>query len=298
MSGLDIRQLECFIAVAEEGHIGRAAARLHMTQPPLTRRINRLEHDVGVRLFQRTPTGMALTEPGTVLLDRAYRIVRLSEHAVERTRLADTGQVGHLVVGYFGSTIFEVVPRLLRGFVQAHPDVTFTLERAPKNVQAEAVWDGRMHVGFSRTYRDEPGLLVRQIAVEPLFVALPSGHPLLSQGEVRLADLRDEDMVLFPAAPRPSFADEISQFCKQAGFAVRAAREAEDAVTALAYVAAGGLCAVVPRSATTIGMPGVSYVPLTDGPLLELSCVHRAGEPAPVLRAFLSYLDTWCDSPP
>ncbi|WP_175541284.1 LysR family transcriptional regulator [Streptomyces aidingensis] len=293
MQAVDIRQLECFIAVAEEGHVGRAALRLHMTQPPLTRRINRLEREVGVRLFRRTPAGMELTEPGAVFLDRAYRIVRLSEDAVERTRLAEAGQVGQLVVGYFGSTIFEAVPRLLRGFLQAHPEITLTLERAPKDVQADAVRDGRMHAGFSRSYRDEPGLKVRCIQREPLFAAVPAGHPLLAQGEVRVADLRDERMVLFPAAPRPSFADEVSQLCKQAGFAVRAVREAEDAVTALAYVAAGGLCTVVPRSATTIALPGLRYLPLADGPLLELSCLHRAGEPSPMLRAFLRHLDSW-----
>lgn len=293
MAPLDIRQLECFIAVAEELHVGRAAARLHMTQPPLTRRINRLERDLGVRLFRRTPAGVELTEPGAVLLDRAYRIVSLSEHAVERTRLADSGQVGQLVVGYFGSTIFDAVPRLLRGFLQSHPEVTLRLERAAKNVQADAVLDGRMHVGFSRLHREEPGLRVRRIDSEPLFVAVPAAHPVLRQGEVRVADLRDEDMVLFPAAPRPSFADEVSQLCKQAGFAVRVAREAEDVVTALAYVAASGLSAVVPRSATTIGLPGVAFVPLTDAPPQDLSCLHRDGEAGPLLRAFLAYLDRW-----
>ncbi len=298
VASLDIRQLECFIAVAEERHFGRAAVRLHMTQPPLTRRMNRLERDIGVRLFRRTAVGVELTEPGAVLLDRAYRMVRLSEHAVERTRLADAGQVGQLVVGYFGSTIFDAVPRLLRGFLHVHPEVTVRLERAAKNVQAEAVLDGRMHVGFSRLYREEPGLRVRRIDREPLFVAVPATHALLRQGEVRVADLRDTDLVLFPAAPRPSFADEISQLCRHAGFAVRATREAEDVVTALAYVAASGLCSVVPRSATSIALAGVAFVPLADAPAQDLSCLHRAGDPAPLLGAFLRYLDSWPGAAP
>lgn len=295
-SFLDIRQLECFIAVAEELHMGRAASRLHMTQPPLTRRINRLEHDLGVRLFLRHSGGMQLTEPGAVLLDRAYRIVRLSDHAVERTRMADRGHVGELTIGYFGSTIFDAVPRLLRGFLDTHPDIALRLELAPKNVQAEAIADGRMHIGFSRLYRDEPGLTVRRIATEPVFVALPDSHPLLRQGEIRVADLRDEEIVLFPSAPRPSFADEISQICKNAGFVIRVAREAEDAVTALSYVAISGLSAIVPRSATRIGLPGVSFVPLGDAPWQDLSCLHRAGEVVPVVRSFLNYLDGWTDA--
>jgi DNA-binding transcriptional LysR family regulator len=290
---LDMRQLECFIAVAEERHVGRAAARLHMSQPPLTRRIARLERDLGVRLFVRTPTGVELTEPGRVLLDRAHHIVRLSRNAVERTRLANAGEVGQLVVGFFGSTIFDAVPRLLRGFLREYPDVTLTLEQASKDAQADALRDGRMHIGFSRFYRDEPGLEVRRISTEPLFLALPTGHPLLKRADVRIADLRDVDLVLFPAAPRPSFADEISELCRAAGFAVRAAREADDAVTALAYVAAAGLCAVVPNSATNLALPGVEFVPLTDARPQEISCLYRAGEPPPVLRAFLRHLDSW-----
>jgi LysR family transcriptional regulator, benzoate and cis,cis-muconate-responsive activator of ben and cat genes len=295
-SFLDIRQVECFIAVAEELHMGRAAARLHMTQPPLTRRINRLEHDLGVRLFVRHNGGMQLTEPGAVLLERAHRIVWYTDHTVERTRLADRGQVGELAVGYFGATIFDVVPRLLRGFLVTHPEVALRLELAPKNVQAEAIADGRMHIGFSRLYQDEPGLTVRRICTEPVFVALPDSHPLLQRGEVRVADLRDEQIVLFPSAPRPSFADEISQICKDAGFVARVAREAEDAVTALSYVATSGLCAIVPRSATRICLPGVSFAPLGDAREQDLSCLHRAGEVAPVVRSFLSYLDNWTEA--
>lgn len=295
-SFLDIRQLECFIAVAEELHMGRAASRLHMTQPPLTRRINRLEHDLGVRLFVRQSAGMQLTDPGAVLLDRAYRIVSLSDHAVERTRLADRGHVGELTIGYFGSTIFDAVPRLLRGFLDVHPEVTLRIELAPKNVQAEAIADGRMHLGFSRLYREEPGLKVRRIATEPVFVALPDSHPLLRRDEIRLVDLRDEGIVLFPSAPRPSFADEVSQICKNAGFVIRVAHEAEDAVTALSYVSASGLCTIVPRSATRIGFPGVSFVPLGDAPWQDLSCLYRAGEVAPVVRSFLAYLDGSTDA--
>jgi len=294
---LDLRQLECFIVVAEERHIGRAAARLHMTQPPLTRRMNRLERDVGVRLLTRTPTGVELTEPGRVLLERAQRLVRLSEHAIERTRLAGDGRVGQLVVGYFGSTILDTVPRLLHGFLQQHPSVGLMLERAAKNVQAEAVLDGRMHVGFSRGFREEPGLLVRTVLSEPLYLAAPRAHPLLQRAELHVADLRAQPLVLFPSAPRPSFADEISEMCRTAGFVVDAAREAEDAVTALAYVAAAGLCAVVPRSATVMGLPDVGYAPLADAPQQALSCLYRAGDPSPVLRRFLSHLDRWAHDP-
>lgn len=287
---VDLRQLECFIVVAEERHVGRAAARLHMTQPPLTRRISRLERAVGAHLFLRTTSGVELTEAGAVLLERAYRIVQLTQHAVDRARLADAGQAGSLVVGYFGSPVFDTVPRLLRGFLETRPAVSLVLERAPKNVQADAIRDGRMHLGFSRQYPMEAGLAVQHIAGEPLFVALPAGHALLDKGEVEIADLREEELVLFPAAPRPSFADEVSQLCAREGFPVRATREAEDVVTALAYVAAGGLCTVVPGSATKIALPGVGFVPLADAPPETLSCLFRADNVPPLVEAFLEHV--------
>ncbi|MGW4528688.1 LysR family transcriptional regulator [Amycolatopsis sp. NPDC004378] len=291
MADVDLHQLECFIVVAEELHVGRAAARLHITQPPLTRRIARLERTLGVRLFERTPTGLLLTEPGTVLLERAHQLVQLAENAVERTRRADDGQIGQFVVGYFGSTIFDAVPRLLRGFLAVRPDVALTLQRAAKNVQADALRDGRMHIGFSRYYREEPGLRVRRIRTEPLFAALPARHPLLDTGELRVADLRAQDLVVFPAAPRPGFADEVTGLCSRAGFTARVVREAEDVVTALAYVACAGLVAIVPRSATTIALPGLVYLPLSDAEPQELCALFRAGSSSPVLHSFLRHLD-------
>jgi DNA-binding transcriptional LysR family regulator len=289
---MDTRQLECFVAVAEELHLGRAAARLHMTQPPLTRRITRLEKDIGVLLFKRSRRGMELTEPGRILLTRAYQILSLTEHAVERAQRGAAGQVGNLVVGYSGSTIFDAVPRILHGFITARPEVELTLERAAKNAQADAIRAGRMHVGFSRLYREEPGLEVRIIRREPLFVAAPAKHPLAGSSQLHVADLRDAQLVLFPAAPRPSFADEISQLCRSAGFVVHAVREAEDAITAVAFVAASGYCTVVPRSVTRFVLPGIKFVPLTDAPEQEMSCIYRSGTPEPLLAAFLRHLDS------
>lgn len=290
MLPVDLRQFECFIVVAEEGNVSRAAARLHMTQPPLTRRIVRLERAVGARLFMRTPGGVELTEAGALLLEQAYRIVQLTAHAIDRARLANAGQAGSLVVGYFGSPMFDTVPRLLRGFLQTRPAVSLVLERATKNVQADAIRDGRMHLGFSRQYRSETGLAVRHVASEPLYLAVPETHPLLQTGKAALADLHDQELVLFPAAPRPSFADEVSQLCTQAGFTPHVVREAGDVLTALGYVASAGFCSVVPRSATGITLPGVGFVPLADTPPERLSCLYRADNTPSLVQAFLDHV--------
>ncbi|MFD9733312.1 LysR family transcriptional regulator [Umezawaea sp. NPDC059074] len=291
MIPVDVRQLECFIAVAEELHIGRAAARLRMTQPPLTRRIARLEREVGARLFLRTATGVELTEAGSVLLERAHRIVQLTDHAVERTRLADAGHQGSLVVGYFGALIFGLIPRVLRSFHDRHPEVELVLERASETVQADAIRDGRMHLGFARRYPAEPELVTRVVAAERLFVAVPTDHPLAAGGPIALPDLVDAPLVLFPVESRPSFADEVTRLFAKAEVPMRVVREAQDVVTAIAYVAATRLCAIVPESATTLEFPDVVYVEVGDIPRVPVCCLHRAGEVPEIVRDLVDHLE-------
>ena len=291
MVPIDVRQLECFIAVAEERHVGRAAARLHMTQPPLTRRITRLEREIGAQLFVRTRAGVDLTGAGLVLLERAHRIVELSRNAVERTRLADAGQAGTLAVGYIGSPGFDVVPRLLRQFLEARPHVRLEIEQARKDVQADAIRDGRMHLGFNRQYRPEPGLAVRDLPAEPLCAAVPDTHPLRGKAQVQLADVCAEPLVVFPSAPRPSFADEVTQMLMGTGGVPRIEAEAGDVLTALTYVAAARLCAVVPQAAANMALPGVAFLPIADAPTESFSCVYRAGKVPSLVREFLDFLD-------
>jgi DNA-binding transcriptional LysR family regulator len=291
MVPIDVRQLECFIAVAEERHFGRAAARLHMTQPPLTRRITRLEREIGAQLFVRTRAGADLTGAGLVLLERAHRIVELSRNAVERTRLADAGQAGTLAVGYAGSTGFDLVPRLLRRFLESRPRVKLEIEQARKDVQADAIRDGRMHLGFNRQYQPEPGLAVRDLGSEPLYAAVPESHPLREKAQVQLADVCAEPLVLFPAAPRPSFADEVTQMLMGTGGRPRIEAEAGDVLTALNYVAAARLCAVVPRSAVNVALPGVAFRPIVDAPPESFSCIYRASTVPALVREFLDFVD-------
>jgi DNA-binding transcriptional LysR family regulator len=293
---LELRQLECFVAVAEERSFSRAARRLHMTQPPLTRRMKRLERELGATLLLRTTHGVEVTPPGRVLLAHARRVLGLTDRIVQDTLAAEAGEVGELVVGYFGSVIFDVVPRLLGAFHASHPEVHVRFEHLPKRAQVEAIRDGWMHVGFARMYAPEPDLCIDHVAEEPWFVALPERHRLRERHELRVADLDAQDLVLFPRASRPSFADEVLQASVSAGVSATVRLEAEDAVSALAYVAVGAGIAVVPRSATNLALPGVAFRPLCDAPLERVTCVHRKDEPSPVLRALHRTLDAWAPS--
>ena len=288
---LDPRQLECFIAVAEELNLNRAAIRLHMSQPPLTRRIQRLERELGVELFRRTAAGMELTEAGTVFLERAYRIVALSTRAVERTRLASGGEIGHLSVGYYDPAILNGIPELIRGFLDQHRYVTVSFELIAKHNQIDYLRDKVLHVGFGRHYPEEPGIVCRPVIFEPLYVAMLRTRSLDWRSPAAVVDLRDQPLIVYPAT-RPEFADEVIDMCMRAGFTPRVAIEAEDVVSCLAYVALGTAIAVVPESATKTVPDGVVFIPLGGAPPAPLYCAHLRDSSAPTLRLFIDYLDT------
>ncbi len=287
---IDPRQLECFIAVAEELNLNRAAVRLHMTQPPLTRRIQNLEQDVGVRLFHRTAGGMELTEPGTVLLERAYRILALSTHAVERTRLAGVGEVGRLSVGYYDTAILDGIPTLLRQFTSRHPDITISLERVRKATQIDYLRDRLLHVGFGEQYGTENGITCRTVASEPLYVAYAERGTFADRPSVTVSDLRDSPFVLYPSS-RPGFADAVVGMCFNNGFSPSVAIEAEDVVACLSYVAIGSGIAVVPKSATHVRPGDVMFVPLQDAAPAKVSCVYLASNHSPTLTRFVDFLN-------
>lgn len=288
----DLRQLECFVAVAEEGHIGRAAERLHMTQPPLTRRLQRLESEVGAQLFTREPTGMRLTSAGEVFLREAEAVLAQLDEGVARTRRADAGDAGPLVVGSFGSPVFDLLPRLLRAFRRGHPGVEIFIERVAKSDQAQAIRRGAVHLGFGRHYRPEADITIRRIATDPLSVAVPESHPLAGEAEVTVSDLADEPMILYPR-DRPSFADRIVGLCEEERFQPLVAREAEAATIAIAYVAVGHGLTVVPRSALRVSMSGVVFVPLAGGHSEDFSCIHLTDHRQPVVTAMLDFLAGW-----
>jgi DNA-binding transcriptional LysR family regulator len=291
---LELRQLECFIAVAEERHFGRAAVRLHMTQPPLTRRIKRLERELGATLFVRTPQGVDITPSGQALLEQAHRVMGLVDRAVAATRSAEAGESGELVIAYFGSVIFDVVTRLLGDFHRRYPHIELRVAPLAKDVQVDAIRDGLIHIGFARRYGDEPGLDLRHVADEPLYVALSDGHPFARHLSLRLRQLRREPLVLFPRGARPSYADGVLQTLSAEGIQPDVRLVADDLVSALVAVATGAGVAVVPRAASNLHLPGVRYVPLDDARVEYVTCAYRlGGHRAPVLGSLLEFMDQW-----
>ncbi len=286
---MDLRQMKYFLALAEELHFGRAAARLHMAQPPLTRQIRGIEEELGTALFLRTPKGVELTAAGHALLDEVPNILSLAERARERTLRAGQGLSGQLDVGIFGSGVLDVIPRLLATFHQARPEVRIELHNLTKGEQLQALRERRITIGFNRLVPAEPGLGVQTVLQEALVVGLPDTHRLCAREEITLHDLDGEPMILYPNAPLPGLAQEVSGAFHREGVRLNVAQSVEDVLTCVALVAGGFGCCITTRSATSLRLPGVAYRPLRSRHLrdIELSCLYRSDDPSPVLAAFL-----------
>ncbi|UJB66181.1 LysR family transcriptional regulator [Acidovorax sp. YS12] len=286
---MDLRDMRHFLAVAEEGHIGRAAARLHLSQPPLTRHIQALEEKIGVPLFVRTPKGVTLTEAGRTLLEEAPNLLALAQQAAERTRLAGQGLIGRLDVGLFGSGVLDVIPRILARFHQARPEVKIVLHNLTKDAQLQALRERRITVGFNRLVPEEDGITVETVLREPLVVAIAASHALAARPAIRLQDLDGVPLILYPNVPLRGLAQEVADAFRAEGVRMRVEQEVEDVVTAVALVSAGFGAAITTQSAASLRLPGVEFRPLRSARLkeLELSCLYRSGDASPTLRAFL-----------
>lgn len=292
---MELRHLKSFIAVAEELSIGRAALRLHISQPPLTRQIQQLEEDIGAQLLLRTARGVELTEAGRTFLAEARNILALTELATERAHKAGLGQLGRIDVGIFGSGIFGIIPKMLLAYRQAYPDVNIVLHSMNKGEQVAALRQHRLNVGFNRLLQDAPDIQSEVILMEKLHLAVNRNHPLSREREVPWTALAHEPLVLFPSGTRPSFIDWVFELCRQDGFQPQVVQEVGDAVHGVALVATGfGLC-IVPESATNLKLPGVVYRPLkrSPPPQVDLSCIYRRGDESPVLQSFLAIARTF-----
>jgi DNA-binding transcriptional LysR family regulator len=284
---MELRHLKYFIAVAQEQNIGRAAIRLNISQPPLTRQIQQLEEEIGVQLFIRKPKGVELTQAGELLLQEALNIRSLIDQAAERTQRAGQGKLGRIDVGIFGSGI-HVVPRLLFGFRSAYPDINIVLHTLTGSEQIEALRQRRLTIGFHRMLESTTDIQTEVVMVEPLVVAVNEQHPLARKEAISLYEMADHPMVFYPSSAR-NYIDSVIDLCRRAGFIPTIAQEVADLVTGIALVASGfGLC-VVPKSATSLQLPGIVYVPLKDAPhaVVDLSCMYRRDDQSPILRAFL-----------
>jgi DNA-binding transcriptional LysR family regulator len=286
---VELRHLRSFVVTAEELHVGRAAVRLHLTQPSLSRQISALERDVGAPLFSRIRRRFGLTPAGEVFLPAAREILRRADEAATDARRAHRGELGTLRLRFVQSATFEALPRLLAAFRSAHPDVELDVETMTTIGQVAALRAGQIDVGLLRPPIGDPALSTRVISRDPLVAALPAGHPLARRRRLRLAALADEPFVLYTRSYGPSVQDAIIGHCLTAGFSPRIVQEAGDTQTIVSLVAAGlGVSLLIAPTPPT-SADAVVYRPISDAlPPWELALAWSPSSLTPVVERFLT----------
>jgi DNA-binding transcriptional LysR family regulator len=288
---MELRHLRYFEAVAAELHFGRAARRLHISQPPLSQQIQALEAELGVRLFDRRGHKVGLTEAGQELLPRARALLAQAQAAKTAAQRAGRGESGVLEIAFTGSVPFTAVfPRLLRRFRQDYPDVELRLQELNVGEQIERLRAELLDVGMIRPPRTEvladleTALLLR----EELLLVMPRDHRLAAITPLHLGMFAAEPFVMYSRSSA-NLADYIHGLCLKAGFSPRVVQEVFEMPTAIGLVAAGVGVALVSASMRRIRAPGVIYRKLSDeGAWSEILLTHRRGAVSPALAHFLA----------
>lgn len=290
MIKVGLRQLEQFIAVAEELNFRRAAQRLHMSQPPLTQAIQRLERATGVLLLERNRSSVRLTAAGAVLLDEARRIGALTKSAIAATRQAADGERGVLRLSFVASAGLGLMPSVVQAFRRRHPDVRIELRSETTTMQIESLRAHRIDAGILvPPLRDAPEIAVAALWRERLVAAVPADHPCADAKAIDLARLAEDPFVLFPLSQGPAFLGAILNACLGAGFSPRVVQEAPQLQTVVALVACGLGVSIVPEAMRAIRHERVRFIALNDrpAPAYELAISHWRDSPNPVIAHFL-----------
>lgn len=270
---IELQRLRAFVAVAEEGHVTRAAERLGMAQPPLSRLLRGLEEELGVRLLLRLPRGVRPTAAGVALLEEARAVLARAGGVRDAVLRAARGEQGRLAVGFTASAAMHpFVPAALRAFRAEVPQVRLALDEAGTVELADALLQGRLDAAFVRSpVGNVPGLAVEPILEEPMVAALPAGHPLVGEADaaIALAALAGETFVLYRRLSGPGLHDAIISACSRAGFSPIVGQEAPRLPATLSLVAAGLGISIVPASMRRMAPEGVAYRALTGCPGLS-----------------------------
>lgn len=261
---ITLDQVRSFVAVAEELHFGRAAERLQMTQPPLSRQIQKLEKAVGAQLLERDNRRVALTGAGAAFLDEAHRLLNLVEGAGDLARRVDAGAAGVVRVGFTAVSAISILGPLLRRLTAELPDVEVLLSERVTGAQVDGIRRGELDIGLARPPFDTSVLRSRVVLREPLMAVVPSGHPLASLGRPLTPDDVEGEAVIGYHPDQSRYFHELTvRFLANAHPSIE--QRVHQVLTAILLVAADRGLALAPASAASLGVPGVEFVPLDHG---------------------------------
>jgi DNA-binding transcriptional LysR family regulator len=284
---IDLRHLRYFRAVAQELHFGRAAARLAIAQPALSRQIQQLEQELGTPLLRRTQRRVELLPAGALLLERTEGILQELARAISDTRRTGDGELGRLAVGFIHSSTYGLLPSIVGRFRQLHPGIELELREMPIAVQHAALVRGTIDVGLLRVQAAPAELQVLPVLPDPFVLAVPARHPLAGRSRVRLRSIADDPFVMFTRAEAPLFHARVQAMCEAAGFAPRIVQHATQIHTVVGLVGAGLGVAVVPASGRNLHPRDVRFLQIADkADPLHVALAWRRGHDTPLIAAF------------
>jgi DNA-binding transcriptional LysR family regulator len=266
---MELRHLRYFVAVAEERSFTRAAQRLHIAQPPLSRQIQQLEQILGIVLFERDARPLKLTETGRFFYQHAAQLLAQTAELESMTRRV--GKIERsLSVGFVGSTLYGMLPKVIRRYRQQHAEVELSLHEMWTMDQIKALKEGRIDVGFGRIRLNDPSVRRVVLREERMIAALPLGHRLCTEtAPLSLHDLLDDTLIVFPKTPRPSYADQVLSAFHDRALKPARVLETRELQVALGLVAAGEGVSIVPKSVHGLKRDDISYHELDDPRLVS-----------------------------
>ena len=286
---MELRQLRYFVAVAEALNFGRAATRLNMSQPPLSRQIKAFETELGTTLFARTSRGVRLSAAGSALLVDARRLLREADAIAAAAHALGRGEIGSVRLGFISTASYNVLARVLPEFHRRRPGIRLHLQEATSDAQAAMLREGDLDVALVVPPLFEVDCEYRPLLREPLIAALPARRRWPRR--VPLATLSSEPFILFPRKAGVGLYDLIVGFCRDAGFTPRIEQEAIQMPTIVGLVAAGMGVSLVPASLRQMRRTGVVYRPLAQtSPLMEVGLAWRSGAIDPAVAAFVDHV--------
>jgi DNA-binding transcriptional LysR family regulator len=294
---MELQQLRIFLAVAEELHFGRAAERLHMAQPPVSRNVGTLEKELGVRLFDRNTRNVRLTAAGTALVESAREIIAAADRVRDVVVSAEAGDRGRVEIAFAGASTYGLVGELARELRRRHPGITPGLHSQNFAQPAlDRVLSGEMDIGLGRWDFLPAGVESRVVQREELVLAVPATHALAGEDSVGMAQFSEEPFVTLPAHAGSVLRDRLHRLAHEARFEPQIAQVAPDTWTALALVGAGvGATLTLSSVQQNVTDPHVRFLPLRDRTLpVHLRMAWLPGNPNPVLsRVFAVAEDVW-----
>lgn len=289
----ELHQIRCFMAVADTLHFGKAAARMNMTQPPLSRQIQLLEHVLGVRLLDRTSRTVKLTPAGRVFLLEARRILRLTESAALATRRTASGEAGSISLGFTATSGYSFLPRLLLQRAARAPNIDVDLKEMVSREQVESLLTGRIDVGLLRPPVTRSEFTTIRVATEGLVAALPLGDPRLAEASLTLKDFAPPStLILYAPEGAQYFRDMLSELFAHENIVPQGTQQLSQIHSMLALVRAGLGAAIVPEAAQSLHFDDVHFRPIVTTPAapVELFAAWKTDNDNPALKSFLDLL--------